>query len=85
MRLSSAYITSPFNSKSQKNTIVSFDISEGDRKTRNWVRNQLKIFNYEMLQQSLWFGPGPLPREFLTRLTDLRIRKNVKIFNTKQR
>ena len=61
-RLSSLYIVSPFNHDSEHNTLVSFDISENNRKTRSWVRNQLKIFNYKMLQQSLWVGPGPFDR-----------------------
>jgi DNA-binding transcriptional regulator PaaX len=84
-RVSSQYITSPFDSKSTKNTIISFDIPERDRKTRGWLRNQLKIFNFEMLQQSLWFGPGPLPKEFLSRIINLGIKKNVKIFTIKPR
>lgn len=83
-RVSNLYITSPFNPKSLKNTIVAFDIPEGDRKIRNWTRNQLKIFSYNMLQQSLWFGPGPLPKEFIDRLKTLGIKKNVKIFSIKQ-
>jgi len=74
------YTSSPFKKGEDNNTILSFDIPENDRKTRNWLRNQLKIFNYKMLQQSLWLGPGPLPQEFLKRLRDLKIRENVKIF-----
>ncbi len=75
-----SYSTSPFNKKSGSNTIVSFDIPESCRVKRNWLRNQIKIFGYKMLQQSLWLGPGPLPPIFLKRLEELGIRKNVKIF-----
>ncbi|MFZ2038502.1 MAG: hypothetical protein WAV11_00995 [Minisyncoccia bacterium] len=82
-RLSSLYITSPFEQNSTKNTIVAFDIPENSRKIRAWIRNQLKIFDYTMLQQSLWFGPGPLPKEFFDRLKYLNIRENVKIFNVR--
>ncbi len=78
-----SYITSPFNKNSKNNLIISFDIPERDRKIRRWLRNQLKIFNYKMLQQSLWIGPGPLPKEFLKRLDKLQIRKNIKTFNIK--
>ena len=46
----------------------------------DWLRNQLKIFGYKMLQQSLWQGPGPLPIEFRKRLDDFGIKKNVKTF-----
>ncbi len=79
------YINSPFNDKDKPNTIVSFDIPGPKRDSRDWLRTQLKIFNYKMLQQSLWLGPGPLPREFLNRLNELEIRKNIKIFNVKKK
>ena len=80
-----SYIASPFNKNQQASTIVSFDISEADRAKRNWLRNQIKIFGYKMLQQSLWLGPGPLPADFLKRLGELDIRKNVKIFSVKKK
>lgn len=74
------YIPSPFTKNSQPNMIISFDIPEKDRFVRHWLRNQIKIFDYKMLQQSLWIGPSPLPPAFLRRLEDLKIRKNVKTF-----
>jgi len=79
------YIVSNFNKNSPINTIVSFDIPETNRVSRNWVRNQLKIFNYKMLQQSLWLGPGPLPTNFIKRLNELKIRENIKIFPIKKK
>ena len=81
-----SYISSPFdkNSVSNSNRIVSFDIPETQRRSRDWLRNQLKIFGYKMLQQSLWFGPGPLPSIFLKRLSNLKIKDNVKIFLIKK-
>lgn len=79
------YIPSPFTSESEKHiTIISFDIPEKNRKVRNWLRNQLKIFGYKMLQQSLWIGPGPLPQKFFQRLEKLNIRKNIKTFRIKR-
>lgn len=75
-----SYITSPFAENSQPSMIISFDIPEKNRTTRHWLRNQIKIFGYKMLQQSLWIGPSPLPAVFLKRLEDLNIRKNVKTF-----
>ena len=75
-----SYLTSPFPRNSPSNMIISFDIPEKNRVLRNWLRNQIKIFGYEMLQQSLWIGPGPLPSEFIKRLEDLKIRKNIKTF-----
>lgn len=76
-----SYLSSPFEEKSPDKTIISFDIPELERRKRNWLRNQIKIFNYKMLQQSVWMGPGPLPKVFLEKLIKLEIRKNVKIFS----
>jgi CRISPR-associated endonuclease Cas2 len=76
-----SYLPSPYKKDSSDTTIISFDIPEPDRKIRNWLRNQIKIFGYKMLQQSLWIGPGPLPALFLKRLEELKIRKNIKIFS----
>ncbi len=75
-----SYLSSPFNKNSPDNIILSFDIPEKNRIIRNWLRNQIKIFGYRMLQQSLWIGPGPLPSYFLKRLEDIGIRKNIKTF-----
>lgn len=75
-----SYIESPFNKKSEIKTIVSFDIPGPQRHIRDWLRNQLKIFGYKMIQQSLWAGPGPLPKEFLKRLKKLKIHENIKVF-----
>ena len=75
-----SYIASPFVENSPSSMIISFDIPEQNRILRNWLRNQIKIFGYKMLQQSLWIGPSPLPSSFLKRLEDLNIRKNIKTF-----
>jgi len=80
-----SYISSPFKENSPANTIISFDIPGPQRSTRDWLRNQIKIFNYKMLQQSLWVGPGPFPSVFLKRLEELGIRKNIKIFSIKKK
>jgi DNA-binding transcriptional regulator PaaX len=60
--------------------LVLFDIPEKKRKTRNWLRLQLKLWEFEMLQQSVWLGKGPLPKEFTNRLKLLNISECVKIF-----
>ncbi|KKQ88115.1 MAG: hypothetical protein UT09_C0003G0017 [Parcubacteria group bacterium GW2011_GWF2_38_8] len=60
--------------------MVLFDIPEKKRKTRNWLRSQLKLWDFEMLQQSVWLGKGPLPKEFNARLCLLDINECVKIF-----
>ncbi len=76
------YIPSPFTKDSVSKNVIAFDIPEIDRRKRLWLRNQLKIFHYKKLQQSLWRGPGPFPQEFLKHLAVLGIRDNVKIFST---
>lgn len=80
-----SYIQSPFEKNSPEHTVVAFDIPEKNRVVRNWLRNQIRIFGYKMLQQSLWIGPGPIPSSFLKRLEDLNIRKNVKILKITKR
>jgi len=80
-----SYIASPFNKNSPQNTLCAFDIPEESRFIRDWLRSQLKIFGYKMLQQSLWIGPGPLPSPFTERLEKLGIRKNVKTFKITNR
>jgi len=80
-----SYFPSPFKKNVPPTNIISFDIPESQRVLRNWLRNQIKIFGYEMLQQSLWLGPGPLPPTFLKRLEEFGIKKNIKIFPIRKR
>jgi len=43
-----------------------FDIPSDKRSERDWLRYQLKGFNYSMLQKGVWVGPFPLPQGFLS-------------------
>ncbi len=70
---------------SKKSIIIIFDIPEKQRKIRNWLRNQLKIWDFEMVQQSVWVGKGPLPRKFTDHLKMLGVHKNVKMFSIIQK
>lgn len=63
-----------------KKVMVLFDIPEKKRKTRGWLRLQLKMWDFKMLQQSVWLGKGPLPKEFIERLRLLGIYECVKVF-----
>jgi len=74
------YLPSLFDKKDEANKLLIFDIPETHRHGRNWLRNQLKIYGYIMVQRSVWQGPGPLPKEFFKRLQDLKIDKNIKMF-----
>lgn len=60
--------------------LMSFDVPETKRRERDWLRNQLKFWNFEMIQKSLWFGQGPLPRDFNNRLKILGIFQNIRVF-----
>ncbi len=59
--------------------LVLFDIPEPKRKIRNWLRLQLKLWNFKMIQQSAWLGDGPLPKEFLDHLKLLDIKECIKV------
>lgn len=59
--------------------MVLFDVPEKKRKVRNWLRMQLKTWDFKMIQQSVWLGKGPLPGEFIERLRLLGVNKTVKI------
>ena len=74
-------IPSPFSGSESNNVIVAFDIPENARVKRNWLRNQLKVFGYKMFQQSVWLGPGPLPKAFKDRIKKLALREQVKMFS----
>lgn len=60
--------------------MVLFDVPEKKRKMRNWLRSQLKLWDFEILQQSVWMGKGLLPKEFTKRLRLMNIYDGVKIF-----
>lgn len=64
--------------------LISFDIPEKKKKTRDWLRNQIKYWDFKMIQKSLWLGYGPLPKEFSNRLKQLGINENVRIFRVKK-
>lgn len=66
--------------KNDKNVLVIFDIVESKKKTREWLRFQLKWWNFKMIQRSVWLGNGPLPKDFKKRLKDLGVDKSVIVF-----
>ncbi len=68
----------PVNNK--ESLLVCFDIPETRKKNRDWLREQLKLFNYRMVQRSIWRGPGPLPPGFYAFLKDVGIFEMVHVF-----
>lgn len=74
------------NKIEKKNKIIFiFDIPETKKKAREWVRNQIKFWDFTMIQKSVWVGHGPLPLEFSNRLKVLEIDKCVRIFNVQSK
>jgi len=48
--------------------LVMFDIPEGEKSKRDWLRLQLIACDYGHLQRSVWIGTRPLPEELLQEL-----------------
>ncbi len=71
---------SPFDRNSKKDLLLMFDVPEECRQYRDWLREQLKKFEYVMIQQSVWAGPSPLPQEFKKYIKQLGMQKNIRTF-----
>ena len=67
-------LPSPFKKNSPRNLIVMYDIPHLEKLERDRLRRQLKFFGYIMIQRSVWVGPSPLPKSFVSyvRLAGLR-------------
>ena len=70
--------------KKLKNLIIAFDIPESHRHKRRWLRIELVNLGFELLQESVWFGPAPLPAQFINSLQELRILSHIKFFEAKE-
>ena len=68
----------------KKNMIVAFDIPEQYRRKRNWLRIELVNLGFIKIQKSFWFGPEPLPRDFVESLHSLALLPYLKFFNAKE-
>ncbi len=66
--------------KSVKNMIIAFDIPEKLKFKRELTRDAIKNLNFTMLQKSVWFGPAPLPEEFIKWLRELEVFQYMKFF-----
>lgn len=70
--------------KTRKIFII-FDIPEKKKKVREWIRTQIKNWDFGMIQKSVWIGFGPLPKEFEERLKILGVNDGVKIYNLQKK
>ncbi|MBI5401257.1 hypothetical protein HZB05_00295 [Candidatus Wolfebacteria bacterium] len=74
----------PQNSNSVKNMIIIFDIPELHRKKRDWLRTELINLGFSILQKSVWFGPSPLPKEFIEYSDEINILPYMKFFKAEE-
>lgn len=61
--------------------LVTFDIPEKERRKRDIVRTELKACDYRQLQKSVWIGFRPLPKQFIERLDELRLKNKIHILS----
>jgi DNA-binding transcriptional regulator PaaX len=59
--------------KGTNQLIIFYDIPESMRSERRILRDQLKLWGYKFVQQSVWIGPGPLPDIFIEELKERHI------------
>lgn len=71
--------------KRTKNMVIAFDIPEVYRKKRDWLRIELVNLGFAPLQKSVWFGPAPLPEEFVQLLGRLELIKFMKFFEATEK
>lgn len=70
----------PLNQSKERKLLVMFDVPTEKKGEREWLRWHLKKFDYIMIQQSVWVGPSPLPKEFSDYLKSIKLDKCIKTF-----
>lgn len=70
----------PEPEKSDRLTIVSYDIPENRRQYRDWTREILARLGFKKMQRSVWIGKIKLPINFIADLTRFGLEKYVEIF-----
>lgn len=70
----------PKNQSKDRKLLVMFDVPTEKKGEREWLRWHLKKFGYIMIQQSVWVGPAPLPKEFSDYLKEIKLDKCIKTF-----
>jgi len=71
---------SPFKKGVSKNLLLMFDVPESRQNERKWLREHLKKFEYFMIQKSVWVGPSPLPKDFVSYLKKIKLNPCIKTF-----
>ena len=70
----------PANQPKERKLLVMFDVPTEKKGEREWLRWHLKKFGYIMIQQSVWVGPAPLPKEFSDYLKEIKLDRCIKTF-----
>lgn len=70
----------PDGQSKERKLLVMFDVPTEKKGEREWLRWHLKKFDYIMIQQSVWVGPAPLPKEFSDYLKNIKLDKCIKTF-----
>ena len=70
----------PIENNSPKNLLILYDITEDKIKERNWFRHTLIKFGFVMIQRSVWVGPSPLPKEFISYVKSIGLKDSIKTF-----
>ena len=66
--------------KIKDKVIVIFDIPEKFRRQRAWLRYQLNMLGFTMLQQSAWIGNCAVPSDFIHDLREANLLRYIHIF-----
>lgn len=64
--------------------IIIFDIPESRKHCRDWIRYQLKLLGFIMLQKSVFIGAYQLPADFLHDLRESNMLKYIHVFKITQ-
>jgi hypothetical protein len=85
LRTNKKYIIKKTNINSSEIILIIFDIPEKESRKRKWLRFQLRQFNFQVLQKSVWWGTAGFPKEFLRDLKKYEIFPYVHIFSVKKK
>jgi len=70
----------PIKNNNPKNLLLLYDIPEDMKKERDWFRRTLIKYSFIMIQRSVWVGPSPLPKEFLSYVKSIGLKDSIKTF-----
>jgi len=72
------------NRERPRKIIIIFDIPEKKKRYREWLRNELVGFGFNLVQKSVWIGPD-LPKEFIEYLNEVGLLKHIRFFQATEK